>query len=128
MATLHHDPEGRAIAYVKGAPEQILAMCSAERNASGGVDPLNKDFWHGMAEAISTKGQRVLAFATLPVRPDQTVLEAVDLQGQLILIGLVGLIDPPRPEAIAAVAECHGAGIRVKMITGDHAGTTAAIG
>jgi magnesium-transporting ATPase (P-type) len=128
MATLHHDHEGRAFAYVKGAPEQILAMCSAERNASGGADPLNKAYWHGMAERVAAKGQRVLAFATRPVQPDHTVLEVADLPGQLVLIGLVGLIDPPRPEAVAAVAECHGAGIRVKMITGDHAGTAAAIG
>lgn len=128
MATLHHDHEGRAFVYVKGAPEQILAMCSTQRNASGGADPLDKAYWHGMAERIATRGQRVLAFATRPVQPDHTVLEVADLPGQLILIGLVGLIDPPRPEAVAAVAECHGAGIRVKMITGDHAGTAAAIG
>ncbi len=128
MATLHHDHEGRAFAYVKGAPEQILAMCSTQCNASGGADPLDKAYWHGMAERIAARGQRVLAFATRPVQPDHTVLEVADLPGQLILIGLVGLIDPPRPEAVAAVAECHGAGIRVKMITGDHAGTAAAIG
>ena len=70
----------------------------------------------------------MLAFASRPVPPEHTVLNAADLDGALVLIGLVGLIDPPRPEAIAAVAECHGAGIRVKMITGDHAGTAAAIG
>nr|WP_217808210.1 hypothetical protein [Oceanibacterium hippocampi] len=56
------------------------------------------------------------------------MLNTVDLDGQIVLIGLVGLIDPPRSEAIAAVAECHAAAIRVKMITGDHAGTAAAIG
>lgn len=128
MATLHHDHEGRAFVYVKGAPEQILAMCSTQRNASGGADPLDQAYWHGMAERIAARGQRVLAFATRPVQPDHTVLEVTDLPGQLILIGLVGLIDPPRPEAVDAVAECHGAGIRVKMITGDHAGTAAAIG
>lgn len=128
MATLHHDHDGRAFVYVKGAPEQILAMCSAERNASGGADPLDKGYWLGVAERIAAKGQRVLALATRPVQPSHPTLEVADLPGQLILIGLVGLIDPPRAEAVAAVAECQGAGIRVKMITGDHAGTAAAIG
>ena len=128
MATLHHDHEGRAFVYVKGAPEQVVAMCSAQRNASGGADPLDEPYWHGMAETIASKGQRVLAFAMRPVRPGHTVLEVADLHDQLVLIGLVGLIDPPRPEAVAAVAECHRAGIRVKMITGDHASTAAAIG
>lgn len=128
MATLHHDHEGRAFVYVKGAPEQVVAMCSTQRSTTGGADPLDKLYWHCKAESIAARGQRVLAFAALPVRPDHTVLEATDLQGHLILIGLVGLIDPPPPEAVAAVAECHGAGIRVKMITGDHAGTAGWIG
>lgn len=128
MATLHHDHEGRAFVYVKGAPEQILEMCVKQRNGAGGTDSLDEAYWRGLSDSIAAKGQRVLAFATRPVEPDHTILEAADLKGQLVLIGLVGLIDPPRSEAIAAVAECHGAGIRVKMITGDHAGTAAAIG
>ncbi|HBA32735.1 MAG TPA: carbonate dehydratase, partial [Gammaproteobacteria bacterium] len=60
--------------------------------------------------------------------PKHTVLEFSDVEKGLILVGMVGLIDPPRPEAIEAVSECHRAGIRVKMITGDHRGTAAAIG
>src|SRR5690606_36998534 len=60
--------------------------------------------------------------------PQHTVLEHADLDGSLTLLGMTGMIDPPRVETIAAVAECHGAGIRVKMITGDHAKTAAAIG
>jgi len=89
---------------------------------------LNQAYWHEKAEGIAAQGQRVLAFAVRSVTPEHTVLEFSDVEGALILIGLVGLIDPPRSEAIEAVSECHGAGIRVKMITGDHKGTAAAIG
>ncbi|MBM3532739.1 MAG: cation-transporting P-type ATPase [Alphaproteobacteria bacterium] len=128
MATLHHDHEGHALAYVKGAPERILAMCSAQRSRSGKMEPLDEAYWHRIADGIAAGGQRVLAFAMRPLPPSQTVLETADIEGPLVLIGLAGLIDPPRPEAVAAVAECRGAGIRVKMITGDHAGTAAAIG
>jgi magnesium-transporting ATPase (P-type) len=69
----------------------------------------------------------VLAFAVRPVEPSQTVVDHADLKESLVLIALTGLIDPPRPEAVTAVAQCHEAGIRVKMITGDHAGTAMAI-
>jgi magnesium-transporting ATPase (P-type) len=128
MATLHHDSQGAAILSVKGAPERLLAMCTTERDGAGGTAPLDKAYWTEVANRIAARGQRVLAFATGPVQPGQTAIASADVEHSLTLVGLVGLIDPPRPEAVAAVAECLGAGIRVKMITGDHAGTAMAIG
>lgn len=114
MAVLTDLAEGRFI-HVKGAPERVLRMC-------GDID---HDQWHGRAEAMARRGLRVLAFAKRPTSDER--IEAATLEGDLTFVGLLGLIDPPRPEAIAAVAECRAAGIRVKMITGDHAGTAAAI-
>jgi magnesium-transporting ATPase (P-type) len=128
MATLHHDLDGQAFVYLKGAPERVIAMCSAQRSKSGGTEALDTAYWHRVAHDIAAKGQRVLAFGTRQLPRRHAVLDVEDLDRKLVLIGVVGLMDPPRPEAVAAVAECHGAGIRVKMITGDHAGTAAAIG
>jgi magnesium-transporting ATPase (P-type) len=128
MATLNHNHEGHAFVAVKGAPEKILSMCADQRAASAGTEALDDAYWHEQAERIAAQGQRVLGLAVRLVPPEHTILELADVETGLTLIGLVGLIDPPRPEAIAAVAECHGAGIRVKMITGDHKGTAAAIG
>lgn len=128
MATLNHDHENNAFVSVKGAPEQILSMCNEQKTVFDGTEPLDTDYWYEKAECIAKQGQRVLAFAVKPVPPKHTVLEFADVEDGLILLGLVGLLDPPRPEAIEAVAECQGAGIRVKMITGDHRGTAAAIG
>ncbi|QTR49489.1 cation-transporting P-type ATPase [Candidatus Thiothrix anitrata] len=129
MASLHHHAQTQTTrVFLKGAPEHLLAMCHHQHNARGETAPLDADFWHVQAEDIAAQGQRVLALAvrTLPTR--QTTLEHADVQTDVVFLGLVGLIDPPRPEAIAAVADCHRAGIRVKMITGDHAATAAAIG
>ncbi|MGC1952017.1 MAG: cation-transporting P-type ATPase [Gammaproteobacteria bacterium] len=128
MATLNHDHENHAFIFVKGAPETILSLCKEQRVGEHGVAPLNEADWRKRAEDIAAHGQRVLALAVKPVKPEHTVLEHSDLEGRLILLGMVGLIDPPRKAALAAVAECHAAGIRVKMITGDHATTAAAIG
>ena len=128
MATLNHDHERAAFVFVKGAPEQILSMCQHQRGADGKSEPLDTDYWNEQAEKVAALGQRVLAFAGKAVNPEHTVLEHADVKGSLTLLGMVGMIDPPRTEAIAAVAECHGAGIRVKMITGDHAKTAVAIG
>jgi len=127
MAVLHESPAGDAFIYAKGAPERILAMCASQRRADGGVEAVDHAYWQARTEEIAAQGQRVLALAARSVSRDQIALRGADLDGQMVLIGLVGLIDPPRSEAITAVAECHGAGIRVKMITGDHAGTAAAI-
>jgi magnesium-transporting ATPase (P-type) len=128
MAVLHHDHEGHGLIQVKGAPERIIAMCARQRAADGHTQALDIDYWERQVEAVAGQGQRVLGFATRSVPQDHLVLNTADLDGHMVLVALVGLIDPPRSEAIAAVAECHGAGIRVKMITGDHAGTAAAIG
>ncbi|MFD3263477.1 cation-transporting P-type ATPase [Phenylobacterium ferrooxidans] len=128
MATLVHDHESHACVFVKGAPERIISMCKDQRTAAGGVEPLADVYWSQQTDRIAALGQRVLAFAVRSVKPDHTVLEHRDVEGTLTLLGMVGMIDPPRPEAIAAVGECRGAGIRVKMITGDHGKTAAAIG
>ncbi len=125
MAVLVEAPDGKRQILVKGAPERVLAMCTAQRN-EGKDTAIDHDAWHHEAQRIAAQGQRVLAFAMCSTERDH--LDASDLQGRLSLIGLTGLIDPPRAEAIAAIAECHDAGIVVKMITGDHAGTAAAIG
>ena len=127
MAVLHQDEEGRACIHVKGAPEAVLALCADQRAADGGTAPLDHAYWNEMVEELAAEGQRVIAVAARAVPQDRTDLDASDLQGQLTLIGLIGLIDPPRAEAVDAVAECHAAGIRVKMITGDHAATARAI-
>ena len=128
MATLHHDHEGHALIAVKGAPEAILALCADQRGADGRSESLDADGWHQQVEALASQGQRVIAVAVASVGQQQTVLNRSDLGGKLTLVGLIGLIDPPRAEAIEALAECHAAGIRVKMITGDHAATARAIG
>ena len=114
MAVLTRDEHGNML-HVKGAPERVLHMCK-------GIDPHE---WHHQAETLARRGLRVLAFAARRQTTDRIDRHALD--GALTFLGLVGLIDPPRPEAIAAVAECRAAGIRVKMITGDHPGTAAAI-
>lgn len=128
MATLHHDHQGCAVISVKGAPEQLFTMCKTQRVKGGGLEPFNLEYWQAKAESIAAQGQRVLAYAARSVPSTHTVLELAEIEDELQFLGLVGLIDPPRPEAITAVAECHAAGIRVKMITGDHKGTAAAIG
>lgn len=128
MATLNHNHEHHAFVFVKGAPERILGMCHNQHGEDGKTEPLDTRYWNEKMETITSLGQRVLAFAMKPVKPEHMLLEHGDVESALTLLGMVGMIDPPRAEAIAAVAECNGAGIRVKMITGDHAGTAAAIG
>jgi len=127
MATLHHDHAGHAFIYVKGAPEQILEMCSSQRSSGEDV-PLKIGYWHGRMDEAAALGQRLLAVAVKTVAVTHRELNFTDVETGFTLLGLVGISDPPRDEAIAAVRECRSAGIRVKMITGDHAATACAIG
>ncbi|MFZ1679460.1 MAG: HAD-IC family P-type ATPase, partial [Rhizobiaceae bacterium] len=127
MATLHAATDGMAMIHAKGAPERILAMCADQFTPDGAVEPLNAAAWYARINAVAASGQRVLALASRSLPPGHESLRPGDLDGKLTLIGMVGLIDPPRPEAVDAVAECHSAGIKVKMITGDHLGTAVAI-
>ncbi|MBI1942796.1 MAG: cation-transporting P-type ATPase [Betaproteobacteria bacterium] len=127
MATLHHDHAGHGFIFVKGAPERVLEMCAAER-ASGEDRPLDRGRWHARMDRIAAAGQRVLAVAMRRVSERHRTLRFSDVEGGFTLLALLGLADPLREEAVASIERCRAAGIRVKMITGDHAATAAAIG
>ncbi|OQK18712.1 carbonate dehydratase [Methyloprofundus sedimenti] len=127
MATLHHDHSGHGFTYIKGAPERLLEMCTKQRNGSED-SLLNRHYWLEQMQLMAQKGQRLLAIAMKADANQQRNLTFADLETGLTLLGIVGMIDPPRGEAILAVQQCQAAGIAVKMITGDHADTAAAIG
>jgi magnesium-transporting ATPase (P-type) len=127
MATLHHDHAGRHFLYVKGAPERVLAMCAHQHAPEGDV-PLDAARWRAELAAIAGRGQRVLALARRAMPAGASELAFADVEaGGCTLLCFLGLLDPPRHEALAAVAACRAAGVRVKMITGDHPGTALAI-
>jgi potassium/sodium efflux P-type ATPase len=128
MATLDRVPGDRLRILLKGAPDRLLSRCAGERAANGETEPLNRALWEKHVDALGSQGLRVLAAAGREVKEDKVDLTIGDLGEGLVFLGLVGIIDPPRPEAIEAIAACKQAGIRVKMITGDHAGTATAIG
>ena len=127
MATLNRAGEA-GLVTVKGAPERVLELCGRQ-HATGGDEPLDAAMWRAAVDRLAAKGQRVIAFASKLVAPGADSLDFADIEsgGGLTLAGLVGLIDPPRPEAVRAIADCRSAGVGVKMITGDHASTAAAI-
>jgi len=124
MAVLHDIDNTRWI-LLKGAPEQVLEACASEY-ATGSSRPVRMVWWHAQADVIASRGQRVLALARK--QHDGDSLGHPDVRHGLELLALIGLLDPPRPEAITAVTACRAAGIDVKMITGDHRVTAAAIG
>ena len=127
MATLHHDHEGHGFVYLKGAPERVLEMCARQR-MRGEDFPLDLTYWHTQMEAMASQAQRLLAIAFQAAGAEHRELCFADVEAGLSLLGVVGMIDPPRDEAITAVADCHAAGIGVKMITGDHLATARAVG
>lgn len=126
MATLHHTHDGHGYIYIKGAPEQILQKCSHER-IGGDSRSINKDYWNKQIEAFAGRGYRVLAIACKEATAEKQTLLFKDVTDDLVLVAIFGFIDAPRVEAAEAIAECYEAGIKVKMITGDHAMTAATI-
>ncbi len=128
MATLHKPVEGQEFLLVKGAPEVILEHCDRQQTASGQPASLDREHFMQASDQLAGQGERVLALAWHegPISKPGG-LSPADLPKTLVLLGLIGLLDPPRKEAIEAVRECHGGGIRVTMITGDHRVTAAAI-
>ncbi|MBL8487668.1 MAG: HAD-IC family P-type ATPase, partial [Rhodocyclaceae bacterium] len=128
MATLHGSEAG-PVAYVKGAVERILPACAAMIDTHGRERPLDATEAgqvEAAAVAMAAGGLRVLAIARSAAGLPERLEDALIDRG-LVLLGLVGMMDPPRARAVAAVRTCHAAGIRVKMITGDHAGTALAV-
>lgn len=126
MATLHQTHSSNTI-YVKGSMEAIFKRCDRMVNAQGQLEPLDRDRIERRAEAVAKQGLRILAFAKKSVPADQQSLLHSDLDQGLLLLGLQGMIDPPRTSAIASVRACQSAGIQIKMITGDHPLTATAI-
>ncbi|OGB20941.1 MAG: carbonate dehydratase [Burkholderiales bacterium RIFCSPLOWO2_02_FULL_57_36] len=128
MASLHHDHEGHHTVFLKGAPERVLELCRAQRE-EGKDRPLEFSRWHESMEIAAGSGMRLLAVAMRTEENARLELDFFDVEaGDFTLLAVVAITDPPRDEAIRAVAACRAAGIRVKMITGDHVATASAIG
>ena len=118
MTTLH-TVAGRQLLYVKGAPEAVIPLCT-QAVSSTGTGPLDVSTATAEARALAAEGYRVLALALRELTERPVAFEANVLESELVFLGLVGLIDPPRPEARKAVEDCISAGITPVMITGDH--------
>jgi len=141
MATLHkraaaaagEEKGGRRVIYVKGSIERVLAMCGSSMDARGETVPLDKAAVQAAAADLARLGLRVLAFARREIEGavDDLTHPMVEHAGEgesgMVFVGVQGMLDPPRAEAIGAVAKCQRAGIKVKMITGDHALTASTI-
>jgi len=128
MATLHDPGEGKPpVAYVKGAVEKILDACTQSLSADGGMRDMDRESVLRAAEAMAGEGLRVLAFARREFPADLKNFESIQDISGLTFLGLQGMIDPPRREAMHAIEACKTAGVSVKMITGDHAVTASAI-
>ncbi|MCG7200857.1 HAD-IC family P-type ATPase [Marinobacter pelagius] len=124
MATLHESGDGGGMVCVKGAPEVIAGMCAV----FAGGRPMAVELVHEAVEALAERGMRVLAVAMAKPSAGTVDLASSGWQQELCFLGLVGMSDPPRDEAIHAVRVCQQAGVVVKMVTGDHAETARAIG
>ena len=126
MATLN-EVEDEPFIFMTGAPERVLDMCSKQLSDDGDAD-LDRDFWEDQMEEAAAQGQRLLGVAFSEASSQRTELNKEDCEHDKVFLGVVGIIDPPRDEAVEAIAECKEAGVKVKMITGDHIITARAIG
>ncbi len=127
MATGHGAAGQGGLIALKGAPESLLPMCSTQTGPNG-AQPIDTIMWQNKIAAMAAKGMRVIAVARKIIAAEQMSLTHADVAQEMEMIALLGISDPPRKEAIAAIARCHCAGIRVKMITGDNPITASAIG
>ncbi|NMG38334.1 HAD-IC family P-type ATPase [Chelativorans sp. ZYF759] len=126
MASLHNRPgTENSLIFVKGAPERILSMCDRQARQEDDA-PVDEAYWSDRIAETASHGERVLGFACKEVA-NGTPLSFEEVESGMLFLGIAGFIDPPREEALTAVAECRSAGIGVKMITGDHAITAVAI-
>ena len=119
--------ENDAYIFVTGAPERLIDMCK-KQFTSEGEKQIDRKFWEKKMEEVAAKGQRMLAAAFQKTGNDRSEIEKEDVEKDQIFLGMIGIIDPPREEAIEAIEECKQAGVVVKMITGDHAITAKSIG
>ena len=126
MATLHRGQSGQDIVYVKGAPEKVLSLCQSQL-LNDTCAPLDSKRWTDLTSWIADSGQRVMGFAMQRIERRSEGFSAETLGTDLTFLGVVGVADPPRDETASALAQCRAAGIRVMMITGDHARTATAI-
>lgn len=132
MASLHgtrggDPPEGIAFVAAKGSVERMLQMCSFMMEQDGSIREIDRERIRAAADRLSHEGLRLIACAHLAPATDLRRLDPGAMDGRLVFLGMIGMIDPPREAARVAIERCHRAGIRVKMITGDHPGTARAI-
>ncbi len=126
MTTLHHNHYGKGFIYIKGAPEKIISLCNSEWGRES--EEIDGKLWEDRAREMASSGLRVLGIALKHAPEDHVILKFTDVEaGGFTLLGLAGMIDPLRQEAKEAVQSCKDAGIKVKMITGDHALTARAV-
>jgi magnesium-transporting ATPase (P-type) len=125
MVTLHHDQD-TGFVLIKGAPECIFSRCSYQLVRGLNI-PIDLEECSRQINILAASGQRVIAVALKSLPVTQRQVNFADVESGLTLLGIVGMVDPPRPEALKAVQLCQNAGIRVKMITGDHAITALSV-
>jgi len=127
--TTVHDVDGARVAYMKGGADVVFALCSSAllRGELVEMTPELREQLHDRNAALASSGYRTLAFAVRELAADERA-DSEGIERGMTYVGVMGLLDPPRPEVAAAIAECHRAGIEVAMVTGDHALTARAVG